>query len=82
MFVRASGQARLAAALPNLRIFEQRLLSLIAYPLSGGFKEWSLMPGGLAGPLLRAEGAMMPVLGPMMAFRLMVVLEKSISPAH
>jgi SAM-dependent methyltransferase len=76
MFAKTSGRARFDAALPSLSICEQRLLSLLAYPLAGGFKRWSLMPGRFAGPLLRAEEVVMPVLGPLMAFRLMIVLEK------
>ncbi len=80
MFARATGRTQFADALPNLRIFEQRLVSLMVYPLSGGFKRWSLIPGGMADALLRFEEAVMPTLGPMMAFRLMVILEKTPSP--
>ena len=82
IFAKAAGRERFTAALPDLRVFKRDLLSLMVYPLTGGFKRWSLMPGALAGPFLRAEDALMPTLGPMMAFRLMVVLEKTLGTAN
>ncbi len=51
-------------------------LSLFAYPLSGGFQSWTLLPGAVAEPLLSIEDALMPFLGPLTAFRLFTVLEK------
>jgi SAM-dependent methyltransferase len=60
----------------SLRVVENRWLSLFAYPLSGGFKAWSLIPSLWVGPLLKLEEWLLPYLGRMMAFRLMVVLEK------
>lgn len=59
-----------------LRVFECRWLSLFAYPMSGGFKKWSLVPPWLVTPLLKVEEWLLPYLGRMMAFRLMIVLEK------
>jgi SAM-dependent methyltransferase len=80
MFARQAGRKRFATVMPELRISQQRLASLIVYPLSGGFKPWSLAPPGFVAPVLRAEEFLMPLLGPFMAFRLMVVLEKAQSP--
>jgi len=60
----------------GLRLVSADWLSLIAYPLSGGFKRWSLMPAALVGAVLRVEDALLPIVGGMAAFRLMVVLEK------
>lgn len=60
----------------SLRVVDSRWLSLIAYPLTGGFKSWSLIPAGWVDPLLRFEDRLLPFLGNLMAFRLMVVLEK------
>ena len=51
-------------------------MSLLAYPLSGGFRPWSLMPAGLAGNVLRLESLIAPVLGPLMAFRLAIVIDR------
>jgi SAM-dependent methyltransferase len=69
-------RARLAAAFPQWKIMPPQFLSLFAYPLSGGFKPWSLIPAALVKPLLKCEDALLPVLGRLMAFRLMMVLEK------
>lgn len=60
----------------SLRVADSRWLSLIAYPLTGGFKSWSLIPMSWIDPLLRVEDRLLPFLGGLMAFRLMVVLEK------
>jgi len=51
-------------------------LSLFAYPLSGGFRRWSLIPAFLVRPLLLVEDGLLIVLGPVMAFRLLVTLER------
>lgn len=69
-------RARLAAAFPQWKVMPPQFLSLFAYPLSGGFKPWSLIPAALVKPLLKCEDALLPVLGRLMAFRLMMVLEK------
>jgi SAM-dependent methyltransferase len=69
-------RAALAAAIPALRLVECRRMSLFAYPLSGGFKPWSLIPAAAAAPLLKLERAIEPVLAPLMAFRLLAVMER------
>ena len=61
---------------PRLRIMGVRLLSLIAYPLSGGFRPWCLVPAGSIAWMLRLERVIAPVVGGLMAFRLFVVIEK------
>ncbi len=68
---------RFHATLPNLRIKRVDWFSLAVYPLSGGFKRWSLIPSALVGPALRFERAVEPFLGRFLAFRMMVVIEKS-----
>ncbi len=65
-----------ADAFPRLVLVEKKYLSLWAYPLSGGFKPWSLLPGFLVRPVLELENILLPVLGSLAAFRLLVVLEK------
>lgn len=62
---------------PLLKIVHKSFLSMFAYPLSGGFRPWSLVPEALATPLLRLEERMLPVLGMFMAFRMFVVLERT-----
>jgi SAM-dependent methyltransferase len=66
---------RLARAFPRLRLIERRRIAYFAYPLSGGFKRWSLLPIWAVGPLLRLERWLEPVLHSVMAFRLLAVME-------
>ena len=61
---------------PALRIARVEWFSLVAYPLSGGFKSWTLISEGLARRLLRIERAAEPIIGRFMSFRMMRVLEK------
>lgn len=75
LLFKRSPQWLAAAGLP-LRIVEAGWLSLFVYPLTGGFKSWSLMPVTWVAPLLRVEDLLLPLLGPLMGFRLLVALEK------
>jgi SAM-dependent methyltransferase len=79
MFGTSEARARFESAMPEFRVVSTAWLSLIAYPLSGGFKAWSLWPSSLVALTLRTEGLLLPLLGPLFAFRLMVVLEKRVS---
>ena len=56
------------AAVPSFRVAESRWLSLVAYPLTGGYRRWQLIPGSAVSPLLKLESLMLDVLGPLMAF--------------
>ncbi len=69
-------RGRLERQFPGLRVAHVQRLSLIAYPLSGGLRPWSLLPMALVAPTLRAERWLSPVLGRLMAFRLLLVLER------
>lgn len=66
----------LSEAVPSLKTTKREWLSLFAYPLTGGFKSWSLIPPGPAEALVRLENKLLPFLGIFMAFRLFVVMEK------
>lgn len=70
-------EIRFAALFPQLKVVEKTFLSLLAYPLSGGFQDWSLLPKALAAPLLRVESALLPAVGRLAAFRLLIVIEKA-----
>jgi SAM-dependent methyltransferase len=63
---------------PTFRINRVDWFSFVAYPLSGGFKRWTLLPAGLARGLLGIERAVESALGRWMAFRMMLVVEKAI----
>lgn len=60
----------------KLDVNDCRWLSLFAYPLSGGFKRWSLIPKSWVPVCLKVEEWLLPMLGALLAFRLMIVLEK------
>ena len=77
LFARAGNRQSFARHFPDLSLRRREWLSLLAYPLSGGFKSWSLIPTCAARPLLAFEAAAMPLLGPLMAFRLAIVLERT-----
>jgi SAM-dependent methyltransferase len=76
LLFRGHGPARLKAIFPEFLIRSCRLFSLFAYPMSGGFRRWSLIPAAAVAPLLRLEAALAPLLGPLMAFRLFAVVER------
>lgn len=59
-----------------MRLVRADWLSLFAYPLSGGFRPWCLLPRRSIKALLRIERRLAPVLGRFMAFRLFIVFEK------
>jgi ubiquinone/menaquinone biosynthesis C-methylase UbiE len=61
---------------PALSVSAVERLALIVYPLSGGFRPWSLVPSALVRPLTAIEDVLAPLLGRAFAFRLLVVLEK------
>lgn len=65
-----------ARAFPSLRVLETELLSLVVYPLCGGFRRWSLVPAFAVRPALALEELFRPLLGGAMAFRLLVVIER------
>jgi len=54
----------------------------LAYPLSGGFRPWSLLPQRWSGPLVRLERRLPARLGRLAGFRLLLVLREEIGPAR
>ena len=67
---------RLTETIPELRRVSLTRHSLWAYALSGGFRPWCLIPRFLVRPMLWLENLMMPVLGPLGAFRMLIVMER------
>ncbi len=61
---------------PNLKIERVDWFSLFVYPLSGGFKTWSLIPQNLAGGMLAMERRIEGSWGRFTAFRMMLIVEK------
>lgn len=76
LFRRGRHRTRFETQHPEFRIADDECFSLFAYPLSGGFKRWSLLPASIAEPLLEAEECLSPLLGPVLGFRLSVTLER------
>ena len=70
-------RARFETLFPALKIRHVAWFSFVAYPLSGGFKRWSLLPRGLASRTLRFERAIENAFGRFGAFRMMLVVEKT-----
>jgi SAM-dependent methyltransferase len=77
MFRNGKARARFGKNFPGLNIRKVEWFSLFAYPLTGGFRPWSLLNGKIAGVLLKVESALTPLLGRLMGFRLLISLEKS-----
>ena len=69
-------RTRFLAAFPDFTIRRCDWLSLIAYPLSGGFQRWCLIPRSLVAPLLWFEDRLAPLIGRYFGFRLLIVIEK------
>jgi SAM-dependent methyltransferase len=61
----------------QLRIVRIDRISYFVYPLSGGFRSWSLIPAAFVGKLLTFEQMLSPILGPLMAFRLFVTIQRA-----
>jgi SAM-dependent methyltransferase len=73
-------RSRFDALFPALRIRQAQWISLLTYPLSGGFKEWCLLPTTLARWMLQLEKTVEPIAGRMVAFRVLLVIEKVAEP--
>lgn len=77
LFGRRRGRRRVEQSFPGLRVLEHRWLSLWAYPLSGGFQPWCLLPQWGVRPLLRLERWLLALVGPVLAFRIVATVEKA-----
>jgi SAM-dependent methyltransferase len=70
---------RLSLLFPELRVCHVRWLSFLAYPLSGGFKTWSLIPLRLVAPVLRFEDLISGMVGRLLGFRILVTIERCVA---
>jgi SAM-dependent methyltransferase len=62
--------------IPQLTLTSVAYISLWAYPLSGGFRSWCLIPQRFARPLLNFEKKIEKLLGRLLGFRLFMIWEK------
>ena len=76
LFATEPARRRLEQTIPSLVVRSVDWLSLIAYPMSGGFQKWSLMPAALVAPTLALERRVPVAMRRHLAFRMMVVLER------
>ncbi len=76
LFDRADQRERFKRLFPELAIISHMKFSFLAYPLSGGFKNWSLLPGAVVQPILKLDDSLSPLLGRFLGFRIGVVLER------
>jgi SAM-dependent methyltransferase len=67
---------QLADIMPEFPLLRVEWFSFLAYPLSGGFQPWSLLPLALTRPLLALEWSLRRIVGRFAAFRLLAVYEK------
>jgi SAM-dependent methyltransferase len=67
---------RFASIFPGLAVRSREWLNILAYPLSGGFQRWCLLPEAAAAPVIALEDKLTPWLGRLLGFRMLVVLEK------
>ena len=77
LFAHERNRMALLKRVPELHVVTHRWLSLIAYPLTGGFKSWTLISARCARWILRFEERLVPLAGAWAGFRLFVVLEKA-----
>jgi SAM-dependent methyltransferase len=76
LFATPAARNRVEKVIPSLRVRSVEWLSLFAYPLSGGFQDWSLIPPVLVGPALAFEEKVPEMLRKHIAFRMKVVIER------
>jgi SAM-dependent methyltransferase len=76
LFSTDPARKRVEQTVPSLFVRSVDWLSLIAYPLSGGFQEWSLIPAAMVGPTLAFENKVPLLIRKVLAFRMMVVVQR------
>jgi SAM-dependent methyltransferase len=76
LFATEPARRRLEQTIPSLHVSHVEWNSLLAYPLSGGFQQWSLIPAALVGPTLAFERKMPAAVRRHLAFRMLVLLER------
>jgi SAM-dependent methyltransferase len=76
LFATAAARRRVEAEIPGLRVGTVDWLGLFAYPMSGGFQNWSLIPAALIRPVLAFEAMVPQAVRRQIAFRMIVVVER------
>ncbi len=76
LFSTEQARKRFEEAVPSFRVRHVDWQSLLAYPLSGGFQKWSLLPAAWVKPILSLERRTPLIIRKFLAFRMMIVLER------
>lgn len=76
LFSNASRCARFEKMFPALKIRARQFFGFATYPLTGGFRDWCLVPGGAVAPLLKVERCLEPLFARLFGFRLLIALER------
>lgn len=76
LFAKRTAQRRVEQIIPSLRLRSVEWQSLFAYPMSGGFQKWTMIPAWLVHPMRAFENALPRWFRRLLAFWMMVVLEK------
>lgn len=69
-------KARQNELVPGLELHNVEWFSFLAYPLSGGFKSWSLISDAMARRVLKLESFLERPIGRYFGFRVLIVFEK------
>jgi SAM-dependent methyltransferase len=76
LFARDQHIAELGRRVPEFAIRRVDWLGLFAYPLSGGFQPWCLVPASAVAPVLKLESALPQFVCKLLGFRIMVILSR------
>jgi SAM-dependent methyltransferase len=76
LFSTEQARKRFEDAVPSFRVLRVDWQSLFAYPLSGGFQKWSLLPAAWVNPILAIERYIPVTARKLLAFRMMIILER------
>jgi len=76
LFATAGARRRVEQQIPSLRVRHVEWHSLFAYPMSGGFQSWSLIPGALVKPMLAFEQSLPMAIRRHIAFRMTIVIDR------
>jgi SAM-dependent methyltransferase len=76
LFSTEQARKRFEDAIPSFRVLGVDWQSLFAYPLSGGFQKWSLLPAAWVKPILAIEDRIPVTVRKLLAFRMMITLER------
>ncbi len=76
LFATSAARQQMELRVPELRVCSVDWLSLFAYPMSGGFQRWTLIPSALVRPMLAFEEKVPQAVRKQIAFRMMIVLER------